>query len=235
MFLSTVLRDQVADMLKSPDTFATVLAAIILDHYGIEAFNWEQDTLDRELHGDFGVMLPQINRDKLQAVITLQTTNQFYTDWPMFNNICEALNNDPVDFEILDLVPPEYMAWGITEAALFEDPKNLMEFDPEVKTFMGTLLRHYGITHPPDALQIATMPEIDSEPPQEVDAAMVNASFKKRESDNGYIVEYVTKRMQMLLDQLDTVPLEQRDKDMWTQFVGKVRKTLDRHLSSLAS
>jgi hypothetical protein len=147
-----------AEYFESTETFATSLLLLILDQYGTEALEWDPQTLTLELESDFSKKIPAENLDKINAVITAITTDQFYRDPIMFGHICDALNNQPVNFSYMPCPQPEEMAWALTEMAMLEGDK-LAEFSKDVRRYMGVVLENFGLYHPPDVLKIADYPK----------------------------------------------------------------------------
>lgn len=225
MFASSLKRQEVAKYLESPETFATTLLAIVIDNYGTEAMEWEPETLLHELRDDFNVDIPQINHEKLQALITALTTDLFYTDWITFNYICEALNNDPVSYDVLDPATPEQMAWAVTELALNEESDETPEWDDEVRRYIGANLSGFGMNRPPDILKMAILPE---QPPQddlELDAALAQATYDRSYSDRQAVENYLKDHLQQCLEQLNSVPLQTRSSD-WDQTYKSFRSII---------
>lgn len=218
------MKQIVADYLKDKNTFATVLLSILVDHFGSDALGWDTDTIDREIQDTFNVIMPSINRDKMQAVIGLLTTDAFYNDWLAFNHVCEAFNNDPVDFDILDPISPEMMAWSITEATFLEDPEDKPEFDEEVRAFMGAILYDNGIRNPRGVLKLAIMPDTSTD--WETDTTLFNGLQAQDNSDAKSIQDYVVAHGLLLIGQLDKLPMLNKDDGVWSKFRRSAEKVL---------
>ena len=228
--MNSTHKRQLQQILTSTGTFATVLLVILLDNYGTDALGWDTDTIDREIHDDFNVIMPKLNRDKLQAAIGLVTTDLFYADWVAFNQVSETLNNDPVDFEILDPVTPEMMAWAITEAAFLEDPQDKPVFDEEVRAYMGAILYDNGVRQPRGVLNIALLPDMNTE--WEADPALFTGAQAQGDSDAKAIQDYVLQHGVMLMQQLNDLPMQHRDKKLWDNFHKQATKVLMSQLES---
>ena len=221
--LTGTRKQKLIQTLQNEDTLATVLIAVIIDLYGAEVLNYEQITLDLQLKDDLGVELPKINRDKIQAMTLAMTSDQVQTDWLVFNQVCEALNNDPVNLEILDPITPEQAAWGLTELALVEEG---FEPDEEVRRYLGAILVRSGLNRKNGILAIAILPDSDYSDTPMSDPEMQTAVFAKEQSDLDYINEYVVERVKLLFQQLDEAPLEDRDDESWKAFQNRVSQKL---------
>jgi hypothetical protein len=211
---------------ERPETFATSLLLLILDQYGTEPFDWDPQTLQLELEGDFGVKIPPKNIDKLHALITALTTDQFYRDPMIFGHICDALNNQPVGFEYIPCPQPEEMAWGITEVSLIEgDTRG--SFSSDVRRYIAVVLETFGMYHPPDVLKIAdyasdTLSNAESNLGDDPD--MYAGFYTKNQADGKETVDYIKTRLVHLLREVDELPLAHRDKTTWSKFHAAAMK-----------
>lgn len=223
MFASPEKRNSIKQIFENKESYATVLMALIIDNYTMEALEWDPITMRAELSEDFNINLPDINSDKISAMTGLLTTDTFYNDWLVFNNTCEVFDSDPFDARILDIITPEQMAWGIAEAALNEDPEDMPKFAQEVLIFQGKVLEEHGITKVPPILKGAVMSpdagfvgdEFDEDP------EMFLGIYEKQKSDMDYITEYVKSNLNELISQINLAPLQSRDKEAWTSFIAK--------------
>jgi hypothetical protein len=206
--MTPLQKSKVAEQVRSGELLSTSMLAIVLDQFGAEALNWEPETLKMELSDLLGVT-PQM--DGLNGLITALTTDMFHTDYLVFNRVCEALNGDPVDHDDLDPVTPEMMAWAITEVGIHQDKDHRDEFTEEVKRYIGFLCSYYGLRVPKGVLKFADMPPEDDSSLRS-DPQIHAAFLKGQETNNTLVSEYVRVRLLALIDQLGTIPLDNRDK-----------------------
>lgn len=224
--LSPLKRDQIKGYLLNPETFATTLLTIIIDNYGTEALNADLGLVLDDLCRDFNVdRLPPVNSDKIGAMIIGLTTDLFYTDWSTFNQVCEALNNDPVHPDVLDPATPEQMAWAVVEMAMHEDPKTKPQFSDNVATYVGVLLKNVGLTRAPADLGFAKLGETRF-PALEADSTLAETYYKRLDSDLGFIQSYVLNRAKLLFQELNSIPLQSRNESSWKGFFETVHKKL---------
>lgn len=218
----------IQSVLMNEETPTTVLLVLIVDRYGLEALEWDPMALANQLVEDFDVSPPQITFDKLNAGVALLTTDRFYNDWEVFNSIANALNDDTVDFEILDMVTPEEAAWAITEASLLEDPDTRPAFGEELRRFLGVMLKENGLIRPPDVLKLADIPMDPEEPDTSLsdDPVMFGGWENKQAADAEDVVNYIKDRMRALIESLDALPVKGRDVDTWGRFKQRATHAL---------
>ena len=212
-----------AKYLTNDETYGFVLLTIVLDLYGTDCLNWEIPTLEAELWDDFSIVLSQLNMDKLQALVTALTTDQFFEDWYCFNTTCECLNNDPIEPEVIDTCSPEQFAWGITEVALLFDSSDRPLFSDSTRRYLGICLDQVGIRKPLDVLAIAIMPDL-MDSGMGTDTTFISAMSTKQSSDNDYIETYIKANLKGLIGQLNEVPISNRNQKTWDEIYEKYSK-----------
>jgi hypothetical protein len=150
-------RDDLAAVLRDPESFATTLTAAFLDEYGTEGLGWAPETIALEIEDDFGVALPPASFGRLMAGITLLTTDRFYKDLPSFVTLCNVLSGDSVNPGLWDPADALECAWGVTEALLLGPPEDGDDepFCDDIRYYIGHVLHDEGILDPPDVLRIA--------------------------------------------------------------------------------
>lgn len=154
-------------LLRAETTSAIALQLAARKLLGSGYTSWEPETIWIELEHQ-GVELPPVNRDKLQAVITLDLVPSFYWDAVVFEKTALAFNDLRADPEVLDEATPEQLAWAVEEAehvrsAYGEGP---FEFDHEPKVYAATVLHRRGMVLAPPQLKFcqATLDVLVREP-----------------------------------------------------------------------
>lgn len=139
--------DNVAALLQDPETYATTILTVCLIMYKDETFKVDPLVLFQWLLEDFGVHLHQDNENKLQAILTVMTTDFFYTDLDVFKSVCKTLlSGDPgiYDMGVFNDPPtvPEIL-WGMYEVALVSDEEvvNTFDYSPEIQRFVDWILK----------------------------------------------------------------------------------------------
>jgi len=141
-------------LFQQPDPFALTLLSAFLEVNGLEALEWEPETIRLEISEDFDVVASQLVMDKLQAGMALLTTDQFYSYFEAFEETVHALNDTTSDFTILRPPTPEEIAWAVVEAHLMDEPDQPLsvEFSNEIKQYVGQVLHDAGFYRPGEYL-----------------------------------------------------------------------------------
>lgn len=206
---------------------ATVLVAILLDTYGTDFLQWEPIVLWQELYEDFNAKLPELNCNKIQALALTITSDQPFNDWLVFNNTCEALNDDPVNPDVLDIATPEQMAWAVMEMALNSDAEDQQQFSTDVRTFMGVVLAGNGILTLPKSLTMAILPDYASDQSMISEDPILYSGFVTTQEENRHFInKYLEDQFDRLMTQLSMVTLDHRDESSWNDFAKKVADKL---------
>lgn len=87
-----------ADFFEKEQVHPVVVDALLLKRFGPEYYEWEPETLIREIKVEFRATPSSPNMDCIQAVRTIHTSLRFSWDWFVFEKICAGLNNVPVLF-----------------------------------------------------------------------------------------------------------------------------------------
>lgn len=130
---------------------ALLLYAAARVFYGPTVASYEPESLWALLD------VPEHNRDKLMAALTLQVNPQFYWDIRVFGHTCLAFNGHVAHTELTPKPTPEQVATAIFEAQLlFQlDTETVPEFDDEVSAFVAACLAHEGLAYAPPILSFA--------------------------------------------------------------------------------
>ncbi len=226
-------RDVYSAALASEETLGTVLLVACMDAFGIEFFEWEPETLDAEISTRFGVDMPDVNRDKLWALVTALTTDLFYKSLETFIPTCNALNGSEADFDNYDPVTGEEAAWGIVEVTLVDPPEEgdaADRFTHEIKRYIALTLESEGVTTPPLFLKPYT--ESDTDPDEEAGISMgpdehMVAMYAKRQAGAREEIEgYVREQLSMLTTQLMALPMSVGNTDKLDQFIRSANSIL---------
>lgn len=221
MPIATQAKELLKSRLENEQTYGTTLLAILLDEYGTEMFEWEPETIRMEVQDKFGATLPQLNDDKIWSLITALTTNQFYVSLEIFTAVCDSLSNDQHDFGLWTPNTPFELAWGVTEVLLndpFDDEHPNGEFSNEIERYTGLILTENGILEPPKMLGFAAYdsdnPVLDLDTAFIDDPDMFHAAWNKQQSDRLDIEANVQMRLQDLIREVASLPLQNARKDV---------------------
>jgi hypothetical protein len=86
--------------LESGPAHPVPVDVLLLRWFGRQYYDWEPETLRREIHLEFHATPPAYNMDCIQAVRTIHIDDRFSKDYFLFEKIVMALNNIPVDFRM---------------------------------------------------------------------------------------------------------------------------------------
>lgn len=215
-----------AEMWKSPQTFATVLITVFLDRFGTEALSWDPATITLEVEQEFDVELPQRSLDKLMVAISMLTTDRFYKSLPDFITACNILSGDTYDPRTFDPADGEEIAWGVTEGMLIYPPEDDDQdpFTDEIRAYIGAALDAEGIINPPDILRIALRAANVSTSLDDFsdDPTMFNAIYDMEAAKTGDINQTIKERTVMLHDQIAALKLENGSTDAVLAALKKV-------------
>lgn len=224
---TSILRDSRTSfkaVLADPEAYATVLLVILLDKYGTEALTWSPETIQLELHDDFNVILPTVNRDKLLMAINLVVTDDFYQRLPRFIQACNVLSGSEFRPEVFDPADAAECAWGMTEAMLISPPDGDEPFNDDIRYYIGAVLDQEAIRTPPDLLNIGirnTNTGMVDWSDMSDDPTMFSAEFQQQNDKSQEIQAMLKENLQELMEQLGKLPLENGSTD---NIVNKARE-----------
>jgi hypothetical protein len=217
--------------LGNPNSFATVLTAVLDDQYLFSEdfgedgpyLSWSPDTLRHAVLRDFGVSLPDASLDRIQTSILLRTTDAFYRQVRTFIDACNILSGDTFDPWIFDPADLLECGWGIIEAHLLAPPEPGDEiFSPEIIRYIQERAKYEGVVVLPDVLAIANSPG-DPIAQFSDDPAMYGAVFQMQQSRSDEIKQSLQEGLHNLFGQLatlrlrhgSTAQLSQRARAVW--------------------
>jgi hypothetical protein len=123
--------------------------------YGEEILQWEPETLWITMDKD-GVDLPEEERNKLQAAITLILNPSFYWDNLVFQRTVRALNGELFDPETIQECVAAHIAWAVYEAGVIRGLDNdetvIPDYDEDVQQFIAVCLFREGYVYAPEPL-----------------------------------------------------------------------------------
>jgi hypothetical protein len=225
---AVVAENQVlARFVQGSATYATTLLLLAVDRFGLDCLNWTGQVLCGTLEDELGCRLPRENRDKLQALATALSSDQFYRDPVVFAHVAAALNNDVVDFDMMPDIDPDQAAWAITEVVLSEGPDH-PEFEPAVRDYLGQVLVSHGVHFPPDVLRIANYPEgFEQQVTDSIgdDPGAYSGYYRRGKEGSSEIVALLRERLGHLIAQVDHLPLIHRDAERWRSFMTRYAPT----------
>lgn len=146
-------------VLKDENAPAMALLAIVLHKFGVESLSMLPELLREKIEQEFGYQISDLQSDKLQAAITVLSSNLHKEQWEVFKTVVLLFNSIADEFDTFEFIEAEHLAAGLAEIALIED--SLTETEPysdEVKAFVGNIMANYGFCKPPKIFPDAIMP-----------------------------------------------------------------------------
>ena len=220
MALITQREAEFKKVLEDKGSFATVLLAVLIDEYSTDFFDWDPKALYMQIEEDMHAKVPDLNRDKIGALMLAMTTNQFFQNSDIFANVCRALSHSEADFSTFSPLTPEEMSWGVMEVIVNNPPdpeRGNSEFSSEVSSFVGMLLTQQGVLQAPKNLMFAiyssTNPVEDVETMFSDDESMFSAAMANQQSISREVDEHTRETFKLLKQQLDHLPITGRAKE----------------------
>jgi len=173
-----ILEDQ-----KAP---ATALLALVTKAYGSVAYEWDPMTLKAELQEDYKCEITDLQSDKIQAAITILTTDQYEGNIVVFETLNHLLNHQEKDLDEMDPLEAEELIIGLTEAYLIKAEE--MGFSPEVRVYAGVVFYNYGMHKAPKLFPQAIMNEMEGND-DEKNAALQELFDEKVKVVNNYLAQ----------------------------------------------
>lgn len=129
---------QLRGRVLAPGVAPYTVAQLMDDATSKEWRDWLPETLASYLGEDD---IPEQALDKLQAVQVALTNPDVFTEWPLFNHVCVAFNNRPVNFHFLDELLPGEIEWGLL--CLRKLARG--DLSPEVLQYINVCLADEGV------------------------------------------------------------------------------------------
>jgi hypothetical protein len=170
---------QILEDEKAP---ATALLAVIVKKYGEECFEWEAPLLKAELQQDYSCEISDLQSDKIQAAITVLTTDVYESDIKAFETINYLFNHHPDNFDEINPLEAEELICGMTEAYLIRTEPIM--FSPEVRVYAGKIFQDYGFHSPPKLFHQAIMEEREGNDDEKNEALQELFSEKIKVTEN---------------------------------------------------
>lgn len=124
---------------------------------------WEPESIWMELQHQ-NVDVPESNRAKLMAALTLRLIPSFYWDAVVYEKTAIAFDGVAPSPDILEEASPARLAWAVVEASwiLRIAKETPWEFNSEPRGYTGVILKRAGFVVAPEQLAFA-QPALDRE------------------------------------------------------------------------
>ena len=145
-------REPVGRYFNYHDAHPITLMMALLEKFGPECFEWEGDTLKREISITFNSpIISEHNWQKIQAVRALTGTVGFWVEWHIFEKMVQALNNNVPRFDISQRCTIAQLMAGVDIANTIRKE----EYGEEIRKYISACAIDQGIEYLPPPLDFA--------------------------------------------------------------------------------
>lgn len=204
-----------ADVFSRPDFHASCLLLMAVDCWGTECLEWEPEIFSTAVRDEFGVALNGLNYDKLNAAISLLSSNLYHRSIGAFCAINKALSFKSVNSKEMNICSLDDILWGTTEAQLLEGSEEFQAegFTQDIARYTGQLLMAEGVATPPSNVDFAIYDEAYAEANKNAefdDAVVWKMQMQREESELEEMNRYMGINLMRLFKQLKALPLKNR-------------------------
>lgn len=230
------------NLLSNKQATASALLIGLIDKFGVECFDWDPLTLRSEIKDNWGVELSLENSDKVWAMITVLTSNLFYSSLEVFINTCNAFSDSGADFHNYDPATIQEICWALTEVQLMDPPDtqdSTYQFKTEILSYMYEELRQEGFTKVPKLLQPYFGQDLDdSTKVDEVfagDEIMAKSYWDGQTEKKLQIDNFIKTRLQQLITEVTSLTLQHGNPEAIQQLKARAGTTLARQSQQTSS
>jgi len=220
----------ITELFADPELFATSAIALLVDRFGAECINWEQETMEMEVRGLGVTSIDEGLFDKISAATTVLSTDTAHVDTMVFNNIVQVFNLDDISPNSFIPASLEDILWGCSEMRLLEGIETYESagFSPDIKEYVGKLLVQHGITTPPPVLEFANISEdmiLGRDDNLGADSIMFEAYWSEQRDNVTSMKEFTQKKTDQLMMQLSEIPFKNADNEFSANIKSLVADT----------
>lgn len=134
------------------DAHPVALTLVLMEKFGVDWFEWDSDTLKMEILTTFrATSVSEQNWQKIQSVRVMTQTMSFWSEWHIFEKICQALNNNVPRFDITQRCKMAQLMAGVDIANTIRREK----FGDEIEGYVAACALDEGVTYLPPPLDFA--------------------------------------------------------------------------------
>lgn len=134
------------------DMHPVAATMVLMEKFGHQWIYWEPETLKREILATFkATSVSDHNWNKLQAVRTIFTSISFWHEWPVFEKVIQALNNNLPDFTMMQRCTVAQLMAGID--MVFQLRRE--EYGNEIAKYVAACAVDQGVMYVPPPLEFA--------------------------------------------------------------------------------
>lgn len=223
------MNEAFAKLLASRDAIATPLLVGLVDEFGTEFFSWDPDTLVAEVKSEWRINLHQANSDKIQALLTVLTTDRFTGDLQAFIHVCNSLAGQGASFEVYDPADVTEMCWALAEIGLTDPLGEKEKFTNDISIYMAAKMDEEGLQKAPKLLAPhVSLPDRTQLINDTLSADGIDhkAYFDSQQRSLMNIDVYVRERMLELVQQLGGLKLQSAQPGALEDLTARAQKAL---------
>lgn len=204
-------------LLKNKEAIATPLLAIVIDKFGLEAFEWEPEMLNAELESYAGGEVPETNKDKVQALMIGMSDERAWNNTLLFSYIANSLGGEdkPIIPGSMDVTTPYEIAWTIVELMLNDPPETSVKerMGKDIRNLIKYWFNANGLVLPPSPFEWLEIDkeEIESISKGEEGTFGAQTVYQHHENAKVDVEQYVQTRFTKMINQLKEITLEKGD------------------------
>jgi len=171
------------------DINAPPIALLIafLRNYGPEALEWDNQLIRDEIERDYAITLEDLQVDKLNAAIEVLTSNNFATNWNVYETCGHILSNVPADGDIVSPLQIEEIIKSLAEYYLIRH--EALEFSSDINLYVGKIFYDFGFSKAPELFSSAILPKCNPSDDTDKNQALQELF----DYHINYVIEYVGK------------------------------------------
>ena len=198
------------DRLSDPSLHVSSAVLIILDMYGMEALQWEPETIYSELESA-GVRVTAMLADKINAGISAINSDIYFKSVEAFTSINSVIGGKLISGHSFNAADLDDIVKGCTEVRLLlgKDIYDKSGYSHEVAIYAGSLLSMQGITRPPSILAFA---EFDPGELDRMDATLsgdpigMEAYMGRQDAEKAQLEKDARNHMASVINQIAEIP-----------------------------
>jgi hypothetical protein len=136
------------DLLTHHDAHPVAIHKLLDRTFGFEWLAWDPDALWQELKDEFGSVVSELSRSKIQALRSLHANEFFWNNWEIFCPVVQSLNNRIPNFWIMQKPSIAQLYTTIDMVGLVRD----MPYGKEVSKFIAAAFMNDGVFYAPPPL-----------------------------------------------------------------------------------
>lgn len=204
--------------LESPETFSTVLFALLNEKYEDQWLYWDPATIYMELRDDFDCDPASETMDRISSLQVLMTSGEFFNNTQAFMAIANTMVSGAPAFNVFDPIDVAEAAWAIAEASFLRE---FLPFSYSVSKYLRIILEAegYGDNYPDIFDEV-----FEKKQPKLADEVREEAIKTLRDKSRDAIAEFIHEQLHDMVYQFHELGMEnqlqsilkQKDRELLT-------------------